>query len=168
VASTLNELARLAQKEGRYDEAEVDFQRMIAIYRHVYGEKHYLIGLGLSNLGSLYLEKKDYPRAEASFRAALDQYAATLPADHLYVGITKLKLGRSLLRAEHYADAEKETKAAYDIVSKQTEPSTEWLANCCQDLVAEYDALGRPQDADKYRADLEKTRSASSEGNDRK
>jgi serine/threonine-protein kinase len=156
----LNELAVLAKNQGQLDEAERDFQRMIAIYRKTYDNKHYLIGLGLSNLGSVYADRKDYQGAERCYQDALAQYAATLPADHLYVGITRLKLGRAFLKARRYAEAERESRVAYDIVSKQPEPPQKWLGIARTDLVAEYEALGRPQEAAKYRSELEQAKVA--------
>lgn len=158
VASTLNELAALAQREGRLDESEADFRRMLAIYRQVYHDKHYLIGLAYSNLAGVYVDRKDYREAERLLREALRRYGETLPAGHLYVGITEIKLGRALLRAGRYREAEKESRIGYDIVNKQAEPSVKWLANVRTDLAAECDALGRPEEAAKYRAELEKAK----------
>jgi eukaryotic-like serine/threonine-protein kinase len=153
VASTLNELALLAQKKGDYPESEANFQRMIAIYRTVYHDHHYLIGLGFSNLGTLYIESKRYADAERCFHEALRRYDTTLPAGHLYFGITRLKLGRALLRASRYADAERESQAGYAILKQQSELPEAWLAKAREDLVAEYTALGRPDDAARFRAE---------------
>jgi serine/threonine-protein kinase len=108
----------------------------------------------------VYADRKDYQGAERCYQDALAQYAATLPADHLYVGITRLKLGRAFLKARRYAEAERESRVAYDIVSKQPEPPQKWLGIARTDLVAEYEALGRPQEAAKYRSELEQAKVA--------
>src|SRR5262249_3426986 len=149
VASTLNELALFAQDDGRLDEAEADFRRMIAIYRQVYHDKHYLIGLAYSNLGSVYIVRKDYARAEQLFHEALRRYGETLPPGHLYFGITRFKLGRALLGAKQYAAAERESRAAYDNITAQSEPSQRWLELVRKDLVSECEALGQPANAAK-------------------
>jgi serine/threonine protein kinase/tetratricopeptide (TPR) repeat protein len=162
VASTLNELARLAQSEGRLDEAEADFRRMMNIYRTVYHDKHHLIGLALSNLGSLYVDKKDYRGAEQLFREALGRYAETLPADHLYVGITSLKLGRALLRQARYADAERMSLAGYQIVMKQEEPAPAFASAARKDLIEEYEAMGRADQATHYREEAKAAEKAES------
>ncbi len=158
VASTLNELALLAQREGRLDEAQANFERMIAIYREVYDDKHYLIGLAYSNLGGAYAERRDYREAERCYQEALRRYDETLPAGHLYFGITRIKLGRALLKARRYPDAERETRSGYEIVLAQSEPSVRWLENARTDLAAEYEALGRPKEAAKFRAELARAR----------
>ena len=60
VASTVNELASIAVQNNRYDEAEAGFRRMLSIYRAIYGDHHYLLGLATSNLGSVHMGRKDY------------------------------------------------------------------------------------------------------------
>jgi len=153
----VNEIARVALQRGRYDEAERGFRRMIDIYRSVYEDKHYLIGLAYSNLAGVYTERKQYAEAERLFHEALRRYADTLPPDHLYIGIAHLKLGRTLLRAQRYTDAQRETLTGYQIISKQSEPAASWLKNARQDLAEEYDALDQPAEAQKYRAELAAT-----------
>jgi serine/threonine-protein kinase len=55
VASTVNELGNIAMGRGELDKAEAHFSRMASIYRSVYGEKHYLLGIAQSNLASVYM-----------------------------------------------------------------------------------------------------------------
>jgi len=154
VASALNELGGAALRHGNLDEAVARFSRMVEIYKSVYHDKHYLIGLALSNLASVYIEKKDYARAEQLFREAIRRYSETLPPDHMFMGIARIKLGRTLVRAKRYRDAEPETRAGYEIVKKQANPSVSWLKSARQDLVTEYDALNQPENAKKYQAEL--------------
>jgi serine/threonine-protein kinase len=156
VASTLNELAKIAQQEGRLDEAEAGFRRMMRIYQTAFHDKHYLIGLAISNLGGVHLDRGDNREAEGLFREALRRYGETLPADHLYAGIARIKLGRALLRQARYAEAAHETQAGYGIVTKKADPSLGWLQNARQDLVAEYTALRRLDQAAKYQAELDR------------
>jgi hypothetical protein len=80
VALALNELGNVEFRQRKLDEA--DFSRVVDIYRSVYGEKHYQIGLAESNLGGVYVERKEYARAELLFHDALQIYSETLPADH--------------------------------------------------------------------------------------
>jgi hypothetical protein len=76
-----------------------------------------------------------------------------MPADHLNTGIARVKLGRTLLRQRRYAEAEEQTRAGYDILHKQMNPSVSWLQNARQDLIDEYGALDRPDDATRFRAE---------------
>ncbi len=127
---------------------------MANIYREVYGDKHHYIDVGLSNLGSVYLERKQYVRAEKLLREVVQRYTQALSADHPDTGIARIKLGRALARQHRYAKAEVESLGGYSILVKQTSPTVSWLQIARQDLVAEYDALKQPQKAAKFRAEL--------------
>jgi len=157
VADTLNELGNLASMRDRLDEAESYFRRVIEIYRSVYGDHHYLVAIALSNVASLYMDRKDYAHAEPLYRDVIRRFTESLAADNVNTGIARVKLGRTLLREDRYKDAEVETLAGYDILIKQTNPSTSYIRAARKDLVAEYDALKQPQKAARYRAELTET-----------
>ena len=65
VASALNELGNAAMNRHQYDLAEPRFRRMLDIYRAVYNNHHYLIGIALSNLAGVYVGRKQYARARS-------------------------------------------------------------------------------------------------------
>jgi len=50
-------------------------------------------------------------------------------------------------------EAERESKAGYDIVSKQSAASVSWLKTAREDLADAYDALHRPEEAARFRAE---------------
>lgn len=127
---------------------------MVDIEKSVYGDKHYLVATALSNLGSVYMERKEYPRAEDIFRDVVRRYTEELSPNHPNTGIARIKLGRSLLRQQRYSDAEVESRAGYEILIKQTSPSINWLQNARQDLAEEYTALNRPADTAKFKAEF--------------
>jgi serine/threonine protein kinase/tetratricopeptide (TPR) repeat protein len=154
VAETLNELGNVASMRDHLDEAEARFQRAADIYRAVYGDHHYLVAIALSNVAGITYDKKDYPRAEQLFRDVIRRYKETLPADNVNLAIAHIKLGRVLLRDNHYKDAETETMAGYEILVKQSSPSTSFIHAARKDLAAEYDALNQPQQAARFRAEL--------------
>ncbi len=158
VASALNDLGAAALAERRLDEAEARFTRMLAIYREVYDGGHYLVGIATSNLGSVLTEKKAYSDAERMYRQAIAIYEKAQSPTHLNTGIGRIKLGRVLLRQRRYAEAEKDSLAGYRIVAGQATPSVSWLQSARTDLAEIYDALGKPAEADKYRAELEAAR----------
>ena len=151
IASTLNELGKVAQKQGKLDLAKTDFERMAEIYRKVYNGKHYYIGIALSNLAGVYVDKKQYKQAEKLLRETLQLFSETLPADHLNVGIAKIRLGRVLLQQHDYSKAQVETEAGYNIVQKQSDPPAIWIQGARKDLVEEYVALNQPRKADEFR-----------------
>jgi eukaryotic-like serine/threonine-protein kinase len=154
VASSLNELGSLALQEEKYGDAERDFTQMASIYRSVYGEHHYLLATALSNLASVYTAQNEWPRAEKIFRQVIPIYVETLSVDNINTGIARIKLGRTVLRQHRYAEAETESRAGYDILVKKMDPQVSWLVNARKDLIEEYDALHRPDDAAKFRAEI--------------
>src|SRR6266550_7113111 len=127
---------------------------MADIYRWVYAGKHYYIGIAESNLAEVYIEKKNYKEGERLFREALSMYAQTLPAEHQLVGIARVRLGRAILRQRRYSAAESEIRAGYELLMKQTNPPANWLSNARTDLEEEYDALNKPEQAAKFRAEV--------------
>src|SRR5450432_2173694 len=154
VAETVNELGNVASMRDHLDEAEARFRRAAEIYRAVYGDHHYLVAIALSNVAGIAMDKKDYPRAEKLFRDVIRRYNETLPADNVNTGIALVKLGRTLLREKKFKDAEVDTRAGYEILIKQSSSSSSFTRAARKDLAAEYDALNRPQEAARFRAEL--------------
>ncbi len=154
VAETVNELGNVASMRDKLDEAEARFRRAVVIYRAVYGDHHYLVAIALSNVAGISMDKKDYPHAEELFRDVIRRYSETLPADNVNIGIAHIKLGRTLLRENRYKDAEPETRAGYEILIRQSSSSTSFTRAARKDLTAEYEALNRPQEAARFRAEL--------------
>jgi eukaryotic-like serine/threonine-protein kinase len=155
VASALNDLGAAALQQKRLDEAAGRFSRMIEIYRSVYGGDHYLLATATSNLGSVFVETGDYTKAERLYRDAVDMFTRVQGPTHLNAGIARLKLGRSLLRQRRYVEAEEQSRAGYDIVRAQANPSIGFLTVARNDLIAEYEALGKPDQAAAIRAELQ-------------
>jgi eukaryotic-like serine/threonine-protein kinase len=157
VANALNELGSLAWQRDQLDEAERTWRRVIEIYRAAYGPKHQFVAVALSNLSGVYQQRKEYPRAEGLLRQAIAVYHETLPPDHVNTGIGRVKLGRILLRSGRFAEAASETLAGYQILIKQTDPATSFIRAARKDLIADYDSLGQPELAARFRTELADT-----------
>ena len=155
VADTLNELGNVANMRNDLDRAEAYARRVVDIYRAVYGDHHNYVAVAVSNLASVYMDKKDYPRAEQMFRDAIRRFTETLGADNVNTGEAHIKLGRTLLREKRYKEAEMESRAGYDNLVKQTSPATSYIRAARKDLVADYEALKRPEKAARFKAELE-------------
>ena len=151
VALTLNDVAYLAEHQQRWADAEAAYHRQIAIYRKAYHDHHSWIGVAWANLGTMEYHRNRFEVAERCLREALKSYAGTLPAGHVEVAIAHFKLGRILLRIKQTTAAERESRTACDMLMK-ADPQGDWLTSARADLAAEYQALGRPAEAAKYRA----------------
>ena len=154
VAQGFNTLGILEIRRQHYSDAEADFTRMAAINRVVYGDRHYLVGIALLNLGQVYLEEKEYARAEPEYRAALDRFLQNLPADHPSTAIARVQLGHVLTLQRRYQEAEPYLLAGYAVLVKQPGPPTARLQTARKDLAAVDDALHKPEQAGKFRAEL--------------
>jgi serine/threonine-protein kinase len=168
VASTLNELGKVAQARAQLDEAEAAFRRMGDIYAAVYGDDHYLIGIARSNLASVLMERGEHARAERLLRDVVRRFTESLSADHANTGIARVKLGRALLGQRRHAEAEQESRAGYTILAGQASPPAVWLQRARADLVAEYEALGRPDAAARIRAEVARAQAGSADTGSRR
>jgi serine/threonine-protein kinase len=130
---------------------------MLDIYRVVYGDKHYLIGIATSNLAGAYYGRHQYARAEQLYRDAVRRFTEAQGGAHMNTGIARMKLGRALLRQNRFGEAQVETLAGYDIMAKQANPAVTFLQNARKDLVAEYDSLKQPEKAARFAAELADT-----------
>ena len=70
------------------------------------------------------------------------------------MGIARVRLGRAILRQRRYSEAETESRAGYELLMKQTSPPANWLSKARADLAEEYDALNKPEQAAKFRAEV--------------
>ncbi|HLU24611.1 MAG TPA: serine/threonine-protein kinase [Longimicrobiales bacterium] len=154
VASTLNELAQVAGARGDTELEEAYYRRMSDIYEAAHGTRHYLVGIAKSNLATVFMKRDQYEQAEALLREVVGLFIETLSADHMNTAIARVKLGRVLARRGQWAEAEVESRAGYEIIKAQADPSSNWLRFVRGDLVEAYEALGRPEEAARFRAEL--------------
>src|SRR5438445_11468972 len=66
----------------------------------------------------------------------------------------RVRLGRAILRQRRYSEAENESRAGYELLMKQINAPANWLNKARTDLEEEYDALKKPEQAGKFRAEL--------------
>jgi eukaryotic-like serine/threonine-protein kinase len=158
LALVLSNLGMVDDQLGNMQAAVADHTRMLEIYRSTYGERHQFTALAMNDLGSDYSYQGKYAAAERFFREALKIDTQVLPAGHLNTGIAQIKLGRVLAREKRYQEALGYSLAGYQTVAKQASPSLEYLQAAREDLAKIYDALGQPEQAAKFRAELEANR----------
>ncbi|MEZ5552372.1 MAG: serine/threonine-protein kinase [Pseudomonadales bacterium] len=154
VAEAVNELGNVLAMQDRYTEAAEYFERAAGIYRSVHGERHYLVAITLSNVAYMHTQQGDYAEAERRFRHVVELFTETLGADNVNTGIAQIKLGRTLRLAGAYAEAGQQSLAGYEILAAQANPSISFLRAARDDLILAYDALGRSEEAARFRAEL--------------
>lgn len=122
---TLNNLARLYQTQGRFDEAEAVFKRALAIAESERGPDHVDTAVGLSNLASLYSACKRYDRAEPLFVRALAVMEKAMGPDHPAVATILTNYAAMLRRSDRVSKAEELEIRVLDMRLKEgDEPPT--------------------------------------------
>lgn len=100
--------------------AKADFENMADIYRKVYNGKRHCIGIALSNLAGVYVDKSQYRQAEKLRREILQPYSETSPANQLNVGIARTRLGRVLPQQRNHSHAQTARQAGYGSTAERS------------------------------------------------
>ncbi|XP_031522951.1 kinesin light chain 4 isoform X3 [Papio anubis] len=106
VAATLNNLAVLYGKRGKYKEAEPLCQRALEIREKVLGTNHPDVAKQLNNLALLCQNQGKYEAVERYYQRALAIYEGQLGPDNPNVARTKNNLASCYLKQAKYAEAE--------------------------------------------------------------
>jgi CHAT domain-containing protein len=105
VAISLNNLASLYDRQGRYADTEPLYQRSLAIREKALGRDHPDVAVSLNNLAALYANQGRYAVAEPLYQRALAIWERALGRDHSDVA-TALNNLAALYRSQgRYADA---------------------------------------------------------------
>ena len=148
MAASVNNLAHLYERLGRYGEADKLFQRAIEIWEKSLGPKHPYLATALLNLGSVYADEERFEEAEALYKRSLGIREAAFGPNHSDVA-TVLNNLAAIYEAQGRSD-ELETfaKRALAIVTKSLGPNNPDTAKVIRKLGVAYDAQGRFADAD--------------------
>jgi serine/threonine protein kinase len=105
VAATLYELASTHFYAGHYDISESLNERLLPMYRHIYGERHPRVADVLINLGAIKFDLGHYPDAEKYDRQALDIVQAWYGKDNPETASDLTLLARALVREKRFDEA---------------------------------------------------------------
>lgn len=106
VAATLNNLAVLYGKRGKYKDAEPLCKRALEIREKVLGKDHPDVAKQLNNLALLCQNQGKYDEVEKYYQRALDIYESKLGPDDPNVAKTKNNLAGCYLKQGRYTEAE--------------------------------------------------------------
>jgi serine/threonine-protein kinase len=105
LAATLSELANSHFYLGHYNISETFNQRVLAMQRQLYGERHPLVADTLINLGAIQFQKGNYKEAEQFNRQALDIVQTWYGKVHPETADTMTILGQSLTYQKRFDEA---------------------------------------------------------------
>ncbi|HVT15063.1 MAG TPA: serine/threonine-protein kinase [Thermoanaerobaculia bacterium] len=84
-AGCLVELATIAGRRGRRDEAEKNLQSALGLFERALGPDSERVSAALNNLGNLYYDERRFPEAEKCHLRAIAIKEKTLGPNHLYL-----------------------------------------------------------------------------------
>ncbi len=105
LADSLLELANAQFYAGHYAEAEALNQRLLAMHREIYGERHPLVAEDLINLGAIQQELGQYTKAEAFHRQAIEITRGFYGTDHYKTASGLTLIARALVKQNRYQEA---------------------------------------------------------------
>jgi tetratricopeptide (TPR) repeat protein len=148
VGQSLNNLARLYQYEGKYDQAEPLYKRALAIEEKVSGPNHADIAFNLDSLAALYRIQHRYAEAEALLKRSLTIRENGLGRDHLNVYLSVESLAVLYQSQRRYADAEPYLKRALDIREKAFGPDHPKVGQSLHEVARLYRMQGHTREAE--------------------
>ncbi len=105
LAVSLFELANTHFYAGHYDVSESINERLLPMYRQIYGERHPRVADILINLGAIKFDLGHYPEAENYDRQALEIVQAWYGKDNPETASDLTLLARALVREDRYDEA---------------------------------------------------------------
>jgi tetratricopeptide (TPR) repeat protein len=154
VARSLSNLGGVLQAQGKFAEAETVYREALAMRRKLLGSEHPGVANLLGGLAEVLLAQGKFAEAEASARECLAVREKRLPEGWEMFDARSL-LGATLLRQKKYAEAEPLLLSGYSGMKDREEriPADEKrrLKEALQRLVELYDAIGKPEEAAKWK-----------------
>jgi eukaryotic-like serine/threonine-protein kinase len=152
-------LGLLLQGQGKLAEAESVYQDLLQRQRKLLPAEHNALAVTLANLGEILVDNRKAAQAEPLLRECLSMRQKHLP-DGWTTFNTESVLGASLLGQKEYADAEPLLLEGYQgLKARQTkiplQEKDRRLREALERLVQLYDAWGKPDEAAKWRKELE-------------
>jgi eukaryotic-like serine/threonine-protein kinase len=105
LAATLSELANCHFYAGHFDISESINQRVLAMDRRIYGERHPQVANDLINLGAIQYEQAHFPEAEKYQRQALDITQGFYGKDHPETASAMTHVARTLVSEKRLDEA---------------------------------------------------------------
>ncbi|NEO73418.1 MAG: CHAT domain-containing protein [Moorea sp. SIO3H5] len=148
VASSLNSLAGLYFRQGRYQQAEPLYLQALDLNKRLLGEQHPDVASSLNNLASLYYSQGRYQQAEPLYLQALDLNKRLLGEQHPDVAFSLNSLAGLYSSQGRYQQAEPLYLQALDLNKRLLGEEHPDVASSLHNLAGLYSSQGRYQQAE--------------------
>lgn len=150
----MNALGVLRTKQGRYDEAEPLLVKAVEIRTRLLGEEDPFVLEFMNDLAVLYREQGQYKEAEDLFGKALGSRQRVLGEKHPDTLTSMSESALLYVKQGRHDEAEPLAIACYQGRSAKFGPEHAFTQDAIQVLLKLYDAWGKPEKTEEWRAKL--------------
>ncbi len=148
LASVLNELGNLYDKQGQYVEAESFYLQALELRQHLLGDNHPKLANSLNNLAEAYRAQGRYDEAEPMYRKALEMNQRLLGSDHSEIATTLNNWALSYYEQGIYSEAESLYKQVLELSERLPDENESEVATTLNNLALLYEAQERYSEAE--------------------
>ena len=152
---TQSNLALSYRTLNRTDEALALTERVLDANRRLLGSEHPETLISIANLAKFYMETKALEKALPLFEEGEAGYRKVLGPAHPYAAQTILGHGICLRQLERHEQAAAKLADAYELLTAIGPTMQGAARRAAQELVTVSEALGRKEEADRWRAVVE-------------
>ena len=153
VTSIKNNLAQALFNQEKFEEAGPLFIEVLATRRELYGDYHNSVAVSLNNLAQFLRKTGDLVEAERFAQEGIEVLRHIHQADHPLIGRGLRGLGRIQLESGAYKSAEASWLESYRLLSASLPEDHNLVLQIRSDLVEIYEAMSKPLEAERYRAE---------------
>jgi CHAT domain-containing protein/Flp pilus assembly protein TadD len=148
VAGSLNNLAALYERQGRYSQAEPLYRQALEMRQRLLGKEHPSVASSLNDLAILYESQGRYSEAEPLFRQALEMRQRLLGNEHPDVAGSLNNLAALYQRQGRYSEAEPLYRQALEMNQRLMGDEYPAVASSLNNLAYLYETQGRYSQAE--------------------
>jgi tetratricopeptide (TPR) repeat protein len=141
--------------QGKNETAKTILRRELAVREETLGANHPRVVESLQYQGTVLRELGDLRQSEAALRRSLQLHRVGLPRDHWYLSKPLSNLAQTLTARGKFSEAEDLLLQSYNLLEEQIRHSESRGITCLRQLIDLYQKWNRPDDAAKYRAQLD-------------
>lgn len=149
---TMRNLAKLLRDKGSYEEAGALYRQALITGRKLLGDAHQSVGWNLHDLAVLLYIEGQYAEAEKTERQAIGIFQKSFQPDQWWIQRSRSHLGACLIKLKRYREAEEQLLPAYAGLKTTFGEQNEDTRKTASHLIELYEASGRPEQANPYRA----------------